>query len=354
MTDHDEYLDELLYHADRIHTHTPGAATPPSQTWQRVLATILPEANHQGEPEMTTFATLSSPVVARPKPTGFIRFANTAASVVVLVALAFGGWLAAMHLRPAGEDDPRYAALGLLQTDAGNGVCDVESLTVDEAVQIVQNPLVYLYGSEEAVQAAGLDGEVDLQNFVGAQPNDWDTLMSLASYTSIPLSDDEFFAARAFSTEYQECILTGTRGQIWAMMDPILVQYQIITRIPLLQSPDETEAAIADLLDTPYATPTTYATVSRIWQPNPDRELMTRVDYGLTWSSNSSYIVPMQTLDVDGNVLASYDIFGNRLTDMAVDDTDPFNMVVVHSNINGAWYYVGAFASSPYADVTEN
>lgn len=279
-------------------------------------------------------------------PRSVSRFTNMAASLLVVATIAFSGWFAAMNLRPGGDLDPRYTAQGIRLDTAGNDVCDVEPLTVEQAVQIVQDPLVYAGGSSYELRS-----ELEIRNFLGAEPRDWDTLMSLASNTAVPVTDDESIALLAFVKESRDCTYAGTKGQLWAMTAPELVQFEIVRRIPLLQPMDVTEAAIAELLARPYLPSGNVALVTRIWQPNPDRTLMKRVDYGVTWLSHSSYIVPFQILNTEDEVLASYDIFGNLLDGGGYDDVSPANIVL--TRIVGSWYIVGAFSSSQYADVPE-
>lgn len=279
------------------------------------------------------------------------RFVNVAASLLVVAAIAFAGWFSVMNLRPGGDMDPRYASVMVKQETAGNGVCDVEPLTVDQAVRIVQSPLAYVFGSAEAVEKAGM---YLTENFLDIQPWGWDTLMSLASYISLPITDDEYFSLLAFSNEYADCIMTGTKGQLWAMMDPIVVQREIIVRIPLLQPMDVTEAAIAELLAIPNVNSNENTVRTMTWQPNADREHMARVDYGLTRSSNSSYIVPFQILNADGVIIGSYDIFGNSLLEDRASEADPGNIVLIRSKDEKSWYIVGGFESSKYADMQGN
>ncbi len=356
MTDHDDLLDELRRRADHVHTHTPRAAAPPPGIWQQVLASVQSQSEEKEQPEMMIQPALATPtgVVRRAfVPRSVSRFTSIAASLLVVATIAFSGWFAAMNLQPGGGSDPRYASVVVKRETAGDGVCDVEPLTVEQAVEIVRDPVAVVYGDSEAFQANGPDVLFDFRNWIGAQTDDWDTLMALASYTAIPVTDDEYFSLMAFAEEYKDCLKVGTFGQRWAMTDPIKVQYEIMTRIPLLQPLDVTEAAIAELLEWRVIGANQSVVVTRQWQPNPDRTLMVRVDAGVTFSSQSSFIIPWQILDGEGEILGSYDIFGNSLLDEHFSDTDPGNLVVIRAKDGKSWYIVGAFGSSQYADVPE-
>lgn len=304
---------------------------------------------------------LTAPVASTPASGtdtrgGFRHYVNLAATLAIVAAVALAGWFATMQLNQPGSPEPRFAALGIEREDAGNGVCDVEPLTVDEAIQIVRSPMFYLYGGEDNARADGWGQIIDeghAMNFVGAPLRDWSQLTGLTPHAALPVSEEEFVEAYALAEEYRDCIQTGTRGQVWALFDPVVVQYEIATRIPLLQPMDETRIVIEQLLNEPTFASTAAAVNDRKWQVNPNTDLAVRIDHGMTFHVHRSILIPVQILDRDGEIVASYDIYGNRLPDGGFGREDSFNIVVAFSSVTETWYIAGAYESTQYPNAGE-
>lgn len=358
MSESDSVFDALQRHVDELHTGVDRAGLPPAGLWKSIRAQAIPEPEEKETYSMdnsVTFASVSlAPAAAIPPVREGVRHhLSMAATLALVLTVALGGWFATMQLsQPPAE--PRPAVLGIQPEDAGNGVCDVESLTVDEAIQIVQNPMFYVYGGEENARADGWGAILDQghgSNFVGAPQRDWTQLTRLTPHAALPVSEEEFAAAFALSEEYRDCLQTGTRGQVWALFDPVVVQYEIATRIPLLQPLEETRIIIDQLLAEPTIASTTAAVNDRTWRVNPNDDLAVRVDHGITFHTFRSIILPIQILDRDGEIVASYDIYGNRLPDGRFGSGDAANIVVTYSRTTESWYVAGSYETSRYHDV---
>lgn len=358
MTDHDHELDDFRHRVDRIHAATPGSEGAPPDLWHRVRAQI----ETTGE-ETTAMSSISTPVdLTRGSypntPAGqhrFVRYANLAATIALVFAVAVGGWLAALRLNDP-SPEPRFAALGVQSDETGDGVCDVDSLTVEDAILIVQNPVTYLYGGEANAREDGWDtilDEGDSFNFVGAPIRDWSLITGLTPHAAMPVSEEEFSATSAVVEEYWDCVQSGTKGQVWALFDPVVVQYEIATRIPLLLPLDETRIVIEQMLGEPSFSSPVAEVNDRTWRVNPNADMAVRVDSGLTFHANRSIILPIQFLDRDENIVGSFDIYGVPDPNLRASTDHATNIVLTYSRVTDTWYLAGSFEASRYYEVEE-
>lgn len=255
MIDDDQFLADLHALADRAHDAAPEAAAPPPNTWQRVLAAINAELllPSEGTPSMTTpFAqpvnTLwGSPPTAGASPRGLAghirRYANLSAIIALVVVVAVGSWLAMMQVQPDGPD-PRLAVLQATPEGAAQA-CDVEPLTVDEAMAIVRNPVPFMrFGvnatpeviPETASESAGLyELTPDLELIEGNQ---------------VP-TEDQFDAVSTIAIRYVNCMAFGTQGQVWRFYSPAYVQKTVLAEFPVFAEESQVRERVEERLNEP-------------------------------------------------------------------------------------------------------
>lgn len=260
---HDENIEVFAHqfdaHAREAEQRTQRASALNPDLWNQVRsrqsarlawisdARLAEEMELAGFERTRTMSTLTFSASAAPAPvphadterSRISRFTSIAVTLLMVLTIAGGGYLTLLQNRPGGGDPGRFAAMvesPQASPSAANGVCDVEPLTVDEAVGIVLNPSNRL-------------ADIGAENF---QP--------VESYEEIPRSEvpdlrrdvpmsfaDEEHMARlsAVATEYLNCLRYGTAGQVWALTDPAQVQIQVLTMFPVIRS----EADITSFVD---------------------------------------------------------------------------------------------------------
>ena len=226
----DEAADALEFHrwADSSHRSDPAATGPAAGTWNRVLRNSAQESSKRSSKMSSTTLTAQSPGFSRIPGESFRqrsgRYATLAATVAIVLAVAFGGWLA-MSQMPGGDD--RFAAIPGTPEVAQSQTCDVDPMTVDEVMEIVENPYKYAepgdYGSPDTSPAPWYD------DFAEVQPMTSDFLTPLAGEIPTAAAMDQ---AIPVLQEYIACVETKTVAHSLRFVDPFSIQERVVTEFP--------------------------------------------------------------------------------------------------------------------------
>lgn len=309
MTADDQFLADLQSRASRLHSSTSSADRPPAKQWQAILSTVTKESSKPREEIMSTIATVPTVLISpdvHPRPIS--RFVNVAVTLVVIAALSFGGWFAAMKLTSPETPEPRLAVMASpdasATAQASDATCDVEPLSVDRVIEIVKNPGYFMaYGpvappTDQALPPSPMNAvlwEVD--------PD-----LELIDGTTVP-SDEEFANASEVANAYLDCMVFGTQGQAWTFYSPAHLQQSILAEFQVFRNEEDIHSRVEERLNEPAYT----GEGSWEYIPFIDQiaEVSVNPDLGLALqqsSESSAYthviMVGVSFQDVDGKQLA--------------------------------------------------
>ncbi|MCO5217158.1 MAG: hypothetical protein M9950_13560, partial [Thermomicrobiales bacterium] len=234
-------------------------------------------------------------------------------------------------------------ALGLQTDSAGNGVCDVEPLSVDEAIVILRDPLGSLVPEFDDPVAVGYPAE-----FFGRQqieaPNYYLYFAAVRSDSyAVAMQSHQFAKAQLVINEYLDCMQTGTVGQEWRLMNPVTVQFRIASALPTLTSEEEARELLPELLSQPATfAPMNPQTdiVSVFPRLNPDVE-QTRYFAATDFIGFSGYAIsPVQFVDSSGAVKMEADLQGRSLSDPGQMEQFSMNVIYGQSSLDLEWYVI--------------
>lgn len=313
MTPDDQFLADIQRKANRLHQASADADRPPANAWSGILASLSNESVEKLEDDMNSLtmppraiATPSMPERQQPAS----RFLSMATSLLLVTALAAASWFAVMQIRDSGSPrpDPRLAAIATPGSSATAGVsaatCDVEPLSVDRVMEIVENPAYFTANGPTEPRA-----ESPMQ---GSPPEatlwEVETSLDLVAGTSIP-EQEQFDSATSVANEYVNCMIFGTQGQVWSFYSPVFLQSSILAEFPVYSSKEEVRAKVEERINKPAYTGEAawnflpFISDVETVTVNPDREL------AILQRSESSYFDQVMTVgvsfvDADGQQLA--------------------------------------------------
>ena len=317
MTPDDQFLAELQSTSNRVHKATVDADRPPSNQWVGILATVTSPNSQGEESQMNTFpaqpAALASPSPASEHRSPS-RLINIAMSVAVIAALILGGWFANVHWNSPSEPtpEPRLAVITTPGTSpsiaaspaAESATCDVEPLSVDRVMEIVENPAYFTAnGPTEPRAESPMQGSPPEATLWEVQ-----TSLELIAGTSNP-DQEQFDSATSVAKEYVNCMIFGTQGQVWSFYSPVFLQSSILAEFPVYSSKEEVRAKVKERIDKPAYTGEAawnflpFISDVETVTVNPDREL------AILQRSESSYfdqvmMVGVSFVDADGQQIA--------------------------------------------------
>ena len=168
-----------------------------------------------------------------------------AASLAVLLVVS-GLYL--HTIRGGGDDQPNlaWAPATAESSPVADLTCNVEPLTVDEVMETVKNPAngyARLGLTDYALNAADLWESRDIF---------WYEETGKVGY--VRNGNPGILAdAAAAADMYSSCIQTGTLLQVWAIMDPAIVQIDVISRFPVFRSEEEVRAFVMESGPQPFS-----------------------------------------------------------------------------------------------------
>lgn len=348
----DEVADAFEFHrwADNTRRSDPAATGPAAGTWNRVLRNSAQGSSKRSSAMSSATLTAQSPGFSRIPEESFRqrsgRYATLAATVAIVLTVAFGGWLA-MSQMPGGGGDGRFAALQGTPEVVQSQTCDVKPLTVDEVVAIVENPYSTIDSSWWGTPVPGEknDETNQIQNQELLEwPLDPIPYPGGGASFSVPESED-FEEASAFTETLFDCVQNGTMGQMWSLQSPITVQNSILSQFQVYRDRSEVRSHIESVIDEPYPysnqdvysglklTPNPRVGDARIW----DGEGNAGLDF-----SKVMYI-GVQAVDSNGSTVVAENFEG-----VAVEgDRDRGNgvaYILVYSESHDQWFFHSVYA----------
>lgn len=329
--------DPIAFHrwADETRRSEPAATGPAAGTWNRVLRqTAQPQS--KGTSTMSTAALGTGYTVARPDSIRerVSRFTHLAATIALVLAVAVGGWFA-MSQMPGRDGNGRFAAIQSTPGDSAQ-TCDVEPMTVDEVMAIVENPYKYAdpeaYGSPNSSPAPWYDDYAQVQPITSGTPSRFagDIPTSAAMDNALPVLQ-----------MYLACVETKTIAHSLRFVDPFSIQERVVTEFPFYRDQESVRNWVSEWIS---QGPQSLDWVDEgsgetlAFTPNINREESRTSTGWIGLGFNQLLSLGCHVLDEDGNVLARYDG-----TMQLVDGEKQSRFVVytlVYSMYTDQWYVV--------------
>lgn len=336
MNDEDFYRD-LSLDVDDAHAARPEANNAPPALWQQIRAQYGLEKEDTTMTMTTTFIAPLSPLPLHDheRNSRLSRYVNIAATVAVVAALALGSWFTAMNLGGDKEPEPRWAVVtGTPQDDQ---TCDVEPMTVDEVMAIVENP--YSYVASDAYPEKSQDLRNSKEEFRDVYPMIGASLVS--SSEAIPtqgVMDD----AMAMLDTFMACMQQhGTMDYALRFADPFSIQDQIRRQFPFYRDETSVREYVSALLRTisVYSSaPAVFDGKDLPFAPNRDRENATLYPINLGLGFDQLLFVGS---DVRGDDGETYTLLPPWKREGGESDTRPgFIYTLAHSKYSDQWYVV--------------
>lgn len=350
MTDHDTFLVEYSSWVDRVHRSTPEAEAPPADLWQRILAQANPQPKETNQ--MSSITTAAVPMApARPVDSrtrgGFGHYLNLAATIALVLAVAVAGWFATMQLNQPGNPEPRFAAIPATPESMDGGMCTVEPLTTDEAIQILKNPFVHIGISEDVLDQSVVRVVIDEEETL---PGVWPIVDLMTDGPTMNIGAQDREDAYEVGDQYLACLSHGTNGQVWRMLEPIRAQWQLRGLLPLFVTEEEARAIIAQALSEPAESRWNSPEQQEYLQ---DKRVVMNPDYSLAYVDDSEIvnraymdtlvIVPVMIIDADGETVFAAEYGGFPIVNNGYARDYAANIVLGKSELNGSWYVLGFF-----------
>ena len=274
------------------------------------------------------------------------RYLNYAASLLIVFGVAFAGAFMAMQVHQPGDADGRFALFGQ-QDDAAT--CDVEPMTVDEVMAIVENPYAIFRFQEGAnpPEVAKVRGLSD-RDLVEESQLLFDQEL-IEGQHSVP-DVESFTAASARMNEFLGCLQVGNIGQILRFFDPREVQRVILAEYPVYRVEAQIRAGVTGFLDDPaqeFATPYATALVEGglVYQANPIRESAAAIAYSSSeadrYHASRILLIGTKVTDSEGELLFQNDADGRVRPIGPLKTTDRIRIVMAESSLTGDWIVLG-------------
>ncbi len=337
MTDMD--FDELQQVVNQAHRTFTGRDDVPEEIWMRVRsqATAVPQ---QEIPPMNNPQLLSAVhPLARGQQTVFVRYLNLAASVIIVAAIAVGGWFAAVNLSP---NDRGHQAAMAPATPIADASCAVPALTAEEAIMIIKNP--YQAIDLTLYDMGGMHTRMSAEEY--AIPDHTKMLQIFTHDPVNEIDEEEWADTLKLGDQYLDCIQHGTVGQVLALMDPFVVQNYLRDRLPLFMSENETHAYLTDLLHENaigygWTDPDQLTFISdKVLQINPDIRLIYADSRFLYRNGFYTEVIgaPVLFSNADGSVASAPTFAGIPFGSSAGQTRFARNVFFVKSTFDGQWY----------------
>ena len=340
MTDHDHELYDFRHRVDRIHAATPGSEGAPADLWHRVRAQI-----ETTEEETTAMSSISTPVDSIPvsnqnAPSGqhrFARHANLAATIALVLAVALGGWFAATRMNQPGSPEPRFAVLPGTP-EVADATCDVEPMTVDEALIIMENPYRSMTVSEDMggdygtwEWLSGLDVEI-------GQPQRNELI---TDGPNMVLGQADLDHAMDLGNTFLACIHHGTQAQVYAL----LVHSRLRSMLPLYASEEEARAIVQEELN--RSGNTEWVEDSQIeylsdktisMNPKTEFQYLDSSPMLHNYMIDAVVMAPIVIHDADGSLVFETDFGGYPIKNNGRSQAYARNVMLAKSSFTGEWY----------------
>lgn len=347
MNENESFFDELKKDVDADHRRIDGADAPPSNMWNSIRAQTKPETNEERKMIASNLMSHAPTPVATPvarQQSGVRHTLSLAASFLIVMSVALAGWFATMQLNQSGGSRGYFGLFG--QSDQ-SATCDVEPLTVDEVIAIVENPYsvapLDTWGTPQP-------GQEDNGSLAGEGYREAGFMVGMPESLSEVPDEQEFHRIQSATNSYLNCIQTGTVGQVMALTHPETLQSNILSRFPVYRDQAEVRAMVEESIDRPFFVPsdpqaldvppnfqTTFATPDRfrvrIGAPQSHSLLAEQV----AW-------VGLDMKDENGVVIGKSDWDATILEGDLQSNNGGYSVILVYSEATDTWYYYGMHA----------
>ncbi|HWV24017.1 MAG TPA: hypothetical protein VNZ58_07490 [Thermomicrobiales bacterium] len=207
-----------------------------------------------------------------------------------------------------------------LPLDIPGVTCDVEPLTEDEVMDIVRNP------ENRSRQLFDPGAQLDdrLMEVAGGDP--WQFTWSLDSPDSRQPSPEEYEPVRNAADQFWSCLRVGTAFQVWSLIDPDLVQREILWPFPVFRDEESVREYIVHFGPLRYS--------ASIAPRFPDLN-----------GGTGPFAERYANLDSDGAILVQDEDRPTYMYVNMVQDSDPDQpyMIVFRKFGDGNWRAVGMY-----------
>lgn len=350
MTEHDPFLRELQHRADRAHQSADRADDAPPDLWQRVRSQV--RTTEEESPAMSTITMPASPETSPQLPAsersgGFGHYANLAVTIAIVIAVAVAGWFATMQLNRPGDDSNQFA-LAPGTPEVASAICDVEPMTVDEAMVILLNPYQAMEVDEGyAKHAETLVWLKDQSGQTGQPPLE----MLLTDGPNGEIEQDELDKALTLGDTYLECVQHGTRAQVFRLLDPVGVHEYLRGMLPLFTSEEEARGIIEEELSKSGNTVWTQDFMLEYLEGksirmnrNPERLYIDSSHAVDSFLLDAIVISPIVIYDANGEVVFETEFGGFPVTNNGYATDYARNVSIAKSPFNGEWYVFNIYS----------
>ncbi len=354
--------------AEDVQGRDPAATGPADDLWNRIL-----HEQRRGTPTRRTrdmSTTIGAPVgrmippqsnrtkraQAAPPTSRAGAWFNAIAAALLVLTLGGAAYLASdgrLGFGGGGGEGGRFAAQ-VVSPEASpsddRAMCDVEPLTTEEIVAIVENPNSYIPnghfgtpppGEEESGARDISEGLMESPRGILPRPEE--------SRLRVP-SEEEFASAREVADAYYACSVHGTHAQVWALLNPHEVQQRILMQFPVYRDPEvitEYVESIKDELVAPDPEMTVYADQSpdghRTYSnPNlTDARVEDRRAYPMLADADMVMYIGQEYRDEDESVVAISAWDALPLQGGREDMNGGQSLILVHSLSTDRWFVQG-------------
>lgn len=344
MNEYESFIENLKSEVDAAHTTIDGGNIPPPSLWRTVRArakpTTTPEENHMIaslSPASVPIST-TGPVIEQHR--GVRHSLNLVASFLVVLSVAVGGWFATMQLNQPGSSNNRFALLG--QT-GGDATCDVEPMTLDEAMAIIENPYAGIETGEASPTQQMHVRNMSLFQYVD-QPQYLVDGELLESFQQRP-ENDSFAAASERMDAFLACVQDGTIGHLFRFLTPFEVQRIVFSNYPVYRDEATIRAELEEILLMPgsqFVTPfgDIFADPTLTFAANPDIDMAAASSQvpAIRYGASEIILIGLRVADENGEIVFQNDHRGYANPVGPLSTTDRFRIVMAKSLFDGEWY----------------
>ncbi|MCO5228154.1 MAG: hypothetical protein M9934_07705 [Thermomicrobiales bacterium] len=254
MTDIDSFTEWFDESSREAHKRASRTDQPSARVWQDVSAHL--SQNEQPSPmsnrnpdvpdnqrKHAVDIAFSSP--SSEKSRGVSAWVTVAAVVAMIVASRF--YLNSLRLDTNESRMGWMPATGSpISTPETASACTVTPLTTDEVMETLRNPL-------QAYSRFGYDNRGGTPENTYLEVAVLGTSNWMHSSTLSSVSDTETEAElEAFGQMFWDCMAEGTFGQVWALLDPVLLQWSVLSQFPVIRSEESLLEFVEQWITTPY------------------------------------------------------------------------------------------------------
>lgn len=346
----DEAADALEFHrwADNTRRSDPAATGPAAGTWNRVLRNSA-QANPKVRKKMSS-------AVLESQPAGYGRqshetpgeramhYSKLVATLALVLAVTMGGWFA-MSQMPGGGDG-RFAAIQGTPEVAQSQTCEVEPLTVDEVMAIVENPYSVAPFDSWGTPEPG-SGQSSL---AGEGLREHPNMFRLPENMSSIPDEEEFISITQLADQYLNCSFSGTVGQQMALVHPEIVQMYVLGNFPVYRDQADVRAFVESVIDVPakQVTPAFNIYAEELWptyQSTITTSERTRIrvadSRGGELLTDRTALVGTDFIDENGVVVGATDWDGTVLEGDFSTTNGGVSLILVYAEATDSWYFYG-------------